>query len=147
MSYTFIRYHAVFATKERRPWLDEALRARLLPYFSGMLQRVKGELIEANAVQDHVHMLLALPATLSIADCMRDLKTNSSAWVHETFPELRAFTWQDGYSAFTVSPSVVPMVQAYIAKQVEHHRRVSWRDEMVWLLSNHGIAFDDKHVQ
>ena len=77
-----------------------------------------------------------------MADLMRILKTNSSRWVHEEFPGHEGFAWQAGYGAFTVSASRADDVTAYIAAQLEHHRRVSFQEEFLSLLRKHGIAYD-----
>jgi REP element-mobilizing transposase RayT len=93
-------------------------------------------------VADHVHMLLSLPATLSIAKAMQLLKGNSSKWLHETFPELRNSGWQEGYAAFGVGVSGVDETVAYIRAQEEHHRTRSYREETELFLRRHGLAFD-----
>jgi len=95
-----------------------------------------------NGPADHVHLLLSIPATASIADLLRVLKRNSSRWVHEEFPERRRFGWQAGYGAFTVSGSRLDDVRNYIASQESHHRKVSFQEEFVSLLKRHGIAYD-----
>jgi putative transposase len=95
-----------------------------------------------NGPADHVHLLLSIPATTSVADILRVLKTNSSRWVHEQFPELRHFAWQAGYGAFTVSGSRLNDVRNYIATQEAHHRKVSFQEEFLTFLKKHGMDFD-----
>ena len=105
-----------------------------------------GQPVLANAVEDHVHIAASLPATAAVADCLRDLKANSTNWVHKTIPDMKTFCWQEGYSIFTISPSVLPAVVEYVKSQAAHHTRVDFRDELVWLLKNHGIEFDEKYL-
>ena len=95
---------------------------------------------------DHGHLLLALPASVSVADAMRVVKTNSSRWVHEQWPQRRSFAWQTGYGAFSVSRSNVEEVDRYIANQEEHHRHVSFREEFLAFLKRHGVAYDPRYV-
>ena len=83
---------------------------------------------------------------MSLSDALRDLKANSTNWVHETFPHLRDFYWQDGYAAFSVSPSVLPKVVAYVRNQQEHHKKVSFEEELKQLLERHGIEYDDRYL-
>jgi REP element-mobilizing transposase RayT len=95
---------------------------------------------------DHVHLLVRLYKQLSVADGLRLVKTNSSKWVHETFPEHQAFAWQAGYGAFTVSLSGLPEVKSYLARQAEHHRTRSFKEEFIAFLKKHEIEYDEKYV-
>ena len=89
-------------------------------------------------VSDHVHLLLSASKTFSTAELARRLKAGSSYWIHETFPELRAFGWQAGYGAFSVGVSQLADTVAYISGQEEHHRTKSFREEYVGFLRKHG---------
>jgi len=77
---------------------------------------------------------------------LRHVKSRSSKWVHETFPLLASFAWQEGYGGFTVSKSMTPMVEAYIVGQKEHHRTQDFETEFGELLRKHGIEFDEAEV-
>ena len=92
---------------------------------------------------DHVHMLLSLPATLSVAKAMQLLKGNSSKWIRETFPKMHLFAWQEGYGAFSVGVSGVDRTVAYIRNQAEHHRTRSFRQEYAAMLKTHGFMFEE----
>src|SRR5688572_7202649 len=117
MAHTFtnLLFHIIFSTKNREPSLDKTLKPRLFPYMGGIARNVKGTLLNINGPKDHVHLLLVLPADITLAESIRVLKANSSKWVHDTFPDRKSFAWQQGYSAFSVSRSNVRTVQAYIA--------------------------------
>src|SRR3712207_4325028 len=104
-TYTNLLVHAVFSTKERQPTLDHEVRPRLFRYMGGVVREAGGAATTIDGVADHAHMLLSLPATVSVADVMRIVKANSSKWVHDTWPHRRAFAWQAGYGAFSVSQS------------------------------------------
>ncbi len=95
---------------------------------------------------DHVHLLVRWRTDVSVSDLMRIVKSRSSKWVHDTFTGLDEFAWQEGYSAFSVSKSQAPAVSRYIARQVEHHRRVDFKTEYLNLLKAHAIDFDDRYV-
>src|SRR5713101_9950227 len=107
MPHTFasLLVHVIFSTKNRQPDLSPDLASRLFPYMGGIVKELKGAALIINGPADHVHLLLSIPATASIADMLRVVKTNSSRWVHEQFPARRGFGWQAGYGAFTVSDS------------------------------------------
>ncbi len=91
---------------------------------------------------DHVHVLLSLPATLSVAKALQLLKGNSSKWLHETFPELGNSGWQEGYAAFSIEASQVDETVAYIRGQDGHHRTRSFREEVELFLRRHGMEYD-----
>ncbi len=135
--------HCVFSTQERHPWLIAAIRERLWPYLGGIARENDIKAIAIGGVSDHVHPLLSLPATLSISKAMQILKGNSSKWLRETFPELRAqgFSWQEGFGAFSVGISSVEDTVRYIGKQEEHHRRKTFREEFDHFLKKHGYEF------
>ena len=145
-TFTSLLVHVIFSTKDRLPHLDAEVRSRLFPYMGGILREAGARPVLVNGVADHVHGLVGLPTTASVADMMRVLKTNSSKWVHEEWPTLRGFAWQTGYGAFSVSRSNVDEVERYIARQEEHHRTVTFQEEYVAFLRRHGIAYDERYV-
>jgi REP element-mobilizing transposase RayT len=144
MPHTFVSLlvHVVFSTKDRAPDLSPELASRLFPYMGGIIKELNGAPLIINGPADHVHLLLSLPAKTSVADLLRVLKTNSSRWVHEQFPERKRFAWQAGYGAFTVSGSRSDDVRNYIASQQARHRRVSFQEEFLTLLKKHGLEYD-----
>jgi len=146
MSYTSLNHHIVFSTKERRPFLKADTMSRLVPYLGGIIRDDGGTMLKANGPADHIHVIVTLPATLALADVLRTVKSVSSKWIHGTFPRLKAFAWQDGYAAFSVSRSVLPKVVRYVADQAEHHRKMSFTEELVALLKKHGIAYDERYL-
>ena len=146
MSYTCLHYHIVFATKERRPFVDEAMMPRLAQYIGGIIRGFGGKLLQCNGPGDHIHLAALLPATRGLADMIRDIKSNSSSWVHDEFESLRVFGWQDGYAAFSVSQSGMPAVVNYIRRQKEHHHEMTFEEELAKLLERHEISFDPKYL-
>jgi REP element-mobilizing transposase RayT len=132
--------HCVFSTKERRAWLIQDIRQRLWPYLGGIARENDMKALAIGGVADHVHLLLSLPATLSISKAMQLLKGNSSKWLRETFSELRAqgFAWQEGFGAFSIGISGIEDTVKYIQAQEEHHRKESFREELENFLKKHG---------
>jgi REP element-mobilizing transposase RayT len=145
-SYSSIMVHVVFSTKDRQPQLDNALEERLYPYLGGILRELGGKLFAVNGVEDHIHLLVSIKATMSVAEIVGKIKGSSSKWVHETFPDRSRFAWQRGYAAFSVSESQVARVAAYIERQKIHHKKVSFRDEFLRLLQGHRISADEKYL-
>ena len=148
MSRTFLSLftHIVFSTKGRERWIVPDLKPELHAYLGGLTRELKGKAYAVNGIEDHVHLLVSLPATVALADALRFLKSNSSKWVHEKWPQRSGFAWQLGYGAFSVSKSNIPEVAEYIHKQEQHHRRFTFQEEFLMLLRKHGIEYDERYV-
>jgi REP element-mobilizing transposase RayT len=148
MAHTFtnLLIHAVFSTSGRGPLLDDTIRPDVHAYIGGILREMRAVPIAIGGTNDHVHLLTRLPANLAVADCMRVVKTNSSRWLKERWPQRRLFAWQGGYGAFSVSESRRSAVIRYIESQAEHHRRISFQDEFLKLLRSHNVEFDERYV-
>ena len=102
--------------------------------------------MEIGGVEDHIHLLISLPATITIAKAMQLLKGGSSKWIHDTFPEHGTFAWQKKYGSFSVSISQLDTVIAYIRRQKEHHQKFTFQTEFVGLLKKHRIEYDERYL-
>jgi REP element-mobilizing transposase RayT len=138
--------HAVFSNKNRKKDLDAELRPRLFAYSAEVIKNKHAKAHIVNGGPEHVHILLSLPAALSLSDLLRIVKSNSSRWVHETFPNKRDFAWQAGYAAFSVSHSKFDDVFNYVRDQEQHHRRTPFEAELLSLLKRHELEYDERHL-
>ena len=145
-SYISAHYHLIFSTKHRKPTLAPAVAPRMYDYLGGIVRGLDGVLLAAGGMPDHVHLLVGLGTTRALSDVMRDLKANSSKWVHDTFPEMGWFGWQTGYGAFVVSYSLLDAVKEYIAGQETHHRTQTFQEEFVLFLHRHRLEFDERYL-
>jgi putative transposase len=145
-SYTNLLYHIVFSVKDRQPLITDEYQSRLYDYIGGTIRGQGGILLGVGGMKDHIHVLAKLRPDKALSDVLRDLKANASGWLHEIFPEMKDFAWQNGYGAFTVSASQVEKVQSYIARQAEHHQRHTSRDEFIQLLKANGIEYDERYL-
>jgi putative transposase len=145
-SFASLHVHLTFSTKHRQPLLTPDLRPRLFEVFGGILRQENCSLIAAGGTDDHVHLLASLSRTITIADVVRIVKSNSSSWIHGTIREMHEFAWQTGYRAFAVSYSGLDAVKAYVANQEAHHAKMSYQDEFRELLRRHGIEWDERYV-
>jgi REP element-mobilizing transposase RayT len=145
-TFTCLNYHLVFSTRNREPLIDEVWQQRLFDYIGGIIRAQNGVLLSAGGMPDHIHLLAAINKSVAIADALRDIKANSSRWVHEEFPNHGGFAWQAGYGAFTVSYSALDSVRRYLASQKEHHRVRTFQEEFRALLARHEIEFDERYV-
>lgn len=135
--------HLVFSTKDRRKLVSKEFQPRLWAYTAGIC---KNEGIFVHAVggtNDHAHLLVRIPPSLSLAKAVATIKSNSSRWANEQGEKL---AWQQGYAVFSVSSSNVPSVMRYIQNQESHHKRMTFDAEFIALLKKHGVEFDPKYV-
>jgi len=145
-SYHNLLTHAVFSTKDRLPTIHSDFKSDLYAYMGGIVRELKGSALLINGMPDHVHMLLRVPANLSTSDCMLKVKTNSSRWIHEKFPQHKRFSWQHGFAAFSVSESAKPQVLQYIREQEHHHRKVTFQEELRMFLVKNNVIFDEQYI-
>ena len=143
-TFTNLLMHIIFSTKDRAPLITADLKPQLHAYMGGIIRELKGKAFIINGTSDHVHLLIGISPSLSLADTMRVLKTNSSRWAHES--SRVAFNWQSGYGAFSVSQSNMQTVAEYIAHQEEHHRKLTFQDEYIIFLRKHGISYDESNL-
>jgi putative transposase len=146
-SFTSCLMHCVFATKERRPLIKPDLQRRLWPYLGGIARENKMKALVVGGVEDHVHVLLSIPSTLSVAKAIQLLKGNSSKWIHDTFPEHRGFGWQEGYGAFSIGVSGVEDTTKYIQNQEAHHRKMTFKEEVEVFLKKHGMDYEERDLE
>lgn len=145
-TYTCLHYHVIFSTKLRERWISPEMEQRLWSYLGGIAGENKMTPLKIGGVEDHVHLVLGVHPTVAISQALKLLKTGSSNWIHNTFPGMKGFGWQDGYAAFAVSKSLLPDVIAYVAGQREHHKTKSFREEYLAFLRKHGIDCDERYV-
>jgi putative transposase len=145
MSHTYSAnfVHCVFSTKERSRSIPHERLEELWAYVLGIARNQKIKVLAIGGVSDHLHLLIALSPKMNLSKVVCDLKANSSRWLNETGVP---FAWQEGYGAFSVSPSRIADVQRYIRNQEKHHKKRNFEEEFVDLLKKSGISFDEKYV-
>lgn len=136
--------HVVFSTKLRAPYLTSDVRQELLPYMGGLLRNIECPVLQIGGVEDHVHILLRQSRTLSLAQLIEKTKTSTSKWIKTK--GLSDFAWQAGYGAFSIGQSQASGLIEYIHGQEEHHRTVTFQDELRTLFREAGIEFDERFV-
>ncbi len=141
-----LHVHLIFSTKNREPFIHDAVRPALHAYMATVLQNIECPAVLINSVDDHVHILFELARTVSVSAAVEDAKKSSSKWIKTQGKEFAGFAWQAGYGAFAVSESNVAAVRDYNADQQEHHRRKSFQEEYRGFLERHRVAFDERYV-
>ena len=145
-SLSSILIHLIFSTKNREPFISPEIETELYPYMASIFKAMKSPALIINGSSDHVHMLFSLSRVITIADLVEEVKTASSKWIKTKGRQFTNFHWQNGYGAFSIGQSQVPDVKRYIARQKEHHRRITFQDEYRKFLRRYGVDYDERYV-
>ena len=142
MSHSYLHnpVHLVFSTKERRKLIPRESQPRLWAYLAGVCKKQRIFVHEIGGMEDHAHMLIEIPLTISFSDAIQEIKTSSSRWMG------RSFAWQRGFGVFGVSASNLNAVIRYIQNQEAHHRKMTYDQEFITLLEKHRLAYDPRYV-
>jgi putative transposase len=138
--------HLVFSTKHRNPWIPADVRPRLHAYMAGIFQTWDSPAVVIGGVEDHIHVLFSLSKNHALIKIVEEIKKGSSKWMKVEGTGNQDFYWQGGYAAFSVSQSNVEEVRRYIENQEEHHRKMTFQDELRLFFRRHGVDFDDRYV-
>jgi putative transposase len=136
--------HVIFSTKERRPLIDDPVRAQLHGYMAGILKGIESPALIINSVPDHVHILCAMSKNIAACKLVEEVKTGSSKWMKTQGVPL--FGWQNGYGAFSVSQSGADEVRRYIENQQAHHHKTGFQDEFRRFLEKYRVPYDERYV-
>ena len=146
-SLSAVYIHLVFSTKERCPFLrDPTIRHALHAQLGGISKRLDCPPLIIGGVEDHVHLLCRFGRTITQAEWVKELKRVSNGWVKQHGRDYADFEWQGGYADFSVSQSSLGQVKEYITDQEEHHRKLTYQDELRALFRKHEIEFDERYV-
>jgi REP element-mobilizing transposase RayT len=146
-SLSAVYIHLVFSTKERRPLLrDQTVRDALHAQLGAISRTLDCPPLLVGGVEDHIHLLGRFARTITQAEWVKEIKRVSNLWIQQQGREYGDFQWQGGYADFSVSQSNLDAVKHYIATQAEHHRKISFQEELRALLRKHEIEWDERYV-
>ena len=137
--------HLVFSTKCREPMIEQNWEKDLYKYIYGIIQNLGGVTHTIGGMPDHLHILIGMKATHCVANLMRDIKGDSSKWIHKEIQK-PAFVWQDGYGAFSVGATNLPGVTGYINDQKKHHLKQSYQTEYLDMQIRGMVEYDDRYL-
>ena len=138
--------HIVFSTKKRFPFIKPEIEDELYAYMGGTIKKLGGIPFIINGMGDHIHIFSTLPRTIALSKFLEEIKRNSSKWIKTKGREYQNFAWQGGYAAFSVSDSVKDTVVQYIQNQKEHHRSLSFKEEVIKFLKKYDLDYDEKYL-
>ncbi|HWQ33150.1 MAG TPA: IS200/IS605 family transposase [Blastocatellia bacterium] len=145
-SLSSILIHLVFSTKNREPWITDAIETELHQYIGGILRDCKCPSLLIGGDRDHIHILFVLSRTRTVADLVEEIKSSSSKWIKTKGQEFQQFKWQAGYGAFSIGQSNVPALRQYISNQKAHHRNAGFQDEFRSLCRKYEVGIDEQYV-
>jgi REP element-mobilizing transposase RayT len=145
-SLSLLIVHLVFSTKDRAPSIPASVRPALHAYLATVARNAECPCYRVGGVADHVHLAIRLARTVTIAHLVEELKTSSSKWMKTQAPTLASFCWQRGYGDFSVGPTKLNDLLAYIDNQEEHHRTRTFQEEYRAFLAKYGVEFDERYV-
>ena len=142
MSHAYVsnRLHIVFSTAARRKILPTEIQPKLWAYIAGTARKLDIVVREVGGFDDHAHVFVDLPPTMTTSAAVQKIKANSSRWLRQA--GIPGFEWQRGYAALSVSASATEEVKAYVRSQPEHHAKHTFEDEFKSLLARYGLKFD-----
>lgn len=138
--------HIIFSTKYRQPLISEPVENELHAYLGGICKNLECTPIKVGGYIDHVHILCMLSQKIALMKLLQELKSNSSKWIKTKAESCKDFYWQDGYGAFSVSPSDVENVTNYIANQKFHHLNNDFKNEYRAFLKKYKVDYDERFV-
>jgi putative transposase len=147
MSHTYVSelFHCVFSTKNRCGLIPPSKQPDLWSYLGGIARKNGFKAIAVGGTDNHVHLLLSLPATMPLAKAMQLVKGGSSKWMNDSGAS--NFAWQEGYGAFSIGISQQADTISYIRSQAEHHHKRGFEEEFLAFLKKHGIEYDPSYVR
>ncbi len=145
-SLVFNYTHIIFSTKNRYPFIDEQIKDELFKYLGGTCRELECKPIIVGGFKNHVHILTLLSQKIALMKLIEKLKSHSSKWIKSKGKNYEHFYWQRGYAAFSVNPSKIDVVRAYILKQDEHHQTTEFQTEYLNFLRNYNIPHDERYM-
>ena len=141
-----INIHLIFHVKSTGVNMKTNDLPQIFQYIGGIIRGMDAIPIEIGGMPDHIHILTSLPKSMALTDFVRDIKANSSKWMKQRDVGYARFSWQDGYGAFSVSPSLLEKTVNYIRRQEEHHKKRTFREEYKMFLEHYGIEYDERYA-
>ncbi len=148
MPNTYSKLHAqiIFAVKGRSNFIQNDWRDEVYKYMSGIVDGKSQKLYSIGGMPDHIHLLIGYQPSISISDLVRDIKSNSSAFVNRKKVVDNKFQWQSGFGAFSYGQSQVSDVIRYIDNQQEHHKHRTFKEEYIQFLTNFKIEYNSDYL-
>ncbi|MEO7177080.1 MAG: IS200/IS605 family transposase [Saprospiraceae bacterium] len=141
-----IYIHIIFSTKLRQPLIDKDIKDELFDYIGGICRQLECIPLRVGGQSNHIHILCLLAKKIALVKLLEDIKRSSSKWIKTKGAQYSNFGWQDGYAAFSVSPSEIEHVIKYISNQDEHHKKRTFEEECRVFFERNSMKYDERFV-
>jgi len=138
--------HITFSTKNHHSLIDENIETILFEYLGGICKGLECNPIQVGGYKNHVHILCLLSRKITQMKLLEELKKQSSKWIKTKGDEYSNFYWQDGYGIFSVNPTQVDIVKEYIKNQETHHKKLTFKEELIAFLKKYNVEYDERYV-
>jgi putative transposase len=145
-AYSKIQIHIVFAVKFRLALISPKWEEELYMYMTGIIQNRGHKLLAINGMPDHIHILIGMKPVEDLSALIREVKKASTEFIRTKFTTTYKFQWQEGYAAFSYAESDIPTVANYIARQKDHHKQKSFKEESIQFLNEFNVPFDEQYI-
>ena len=141
-TYTALYYHVIFSTKNREPWIAAEIEERVWSYLCAVAINHRMKALSVGGVDDHLHVMLSAPPTMSVSNAVKLIKGATSRWIHQTFPDMVGFAWQSGYATLSLGRTQLKDTERYILRQRQHHADMTFEEELAIFLRRNAIKVD-----
>ncbi|PTN10408.1 transposase [Mangrovibacterium marinum] len=138
--------HLIFHIKRDEVKIMEEDCNELYAYVGAIIKDNESIPLSINGTNDHVHILCIMSKNIALAKLVEEIKRHSSRWIKEKGSHYKQFAWQGGYAGFSVSQSVHNKTKKYIENQREHHKTISFKEELLAFLKEYGIDYDERYL-
>ena len=138
--------HITYSTKNREPLISVDIEKELHNYLAEICNNHECHPIKIGGYDDHVHVVCSLSRKIALMSLIEHLKTSSSKWIKTKDLRLKDFYWQGGYSAVSVNPADLQRLIEYVENQREHHKKTTYKQELIAFLVKNGIPYDERYL-
>lgn len=138
--------HIVFSTKHREDFIDDEIEKELFPYIAVLCKDFESPALQIGGTDDHIHILCILSRKIALMKLVQEIKAHSSKWIKTKGSKYENFFWQNGYGAFSVGKNEINRVINYIKNQRVHHKMQEFKNELIEMLDNHNIEYDERYI-
>ena len=138
--------HIVFSTKNREDFIDVKIENELFSYIASICKDFESTALQIGGTDNHIHILCLLSRKIALMKLVQEVKAHSSKWIKTKGEKYEHFFWQDGYGAFSVSPTNINTIINYIKKQREHHKEFEFQTELINYFKKYNIEYDEKFL-